>query len=140
MILLHILIIPTTAIWISDGYILTKSTNILNRMKLVVAVCHCKYTCLLPFAPCDRNSPGFDLTELWIRYLHMQGQSRHPYAHLQLCAQVAVGEVHHHPHSPTCLLAIDVHIIAPFGHLRGRDTNQTADKQSIQATLYSKQH
>lgn len=96
---------------------LSKSTNISSHMKLVGAVCHWKYSCHLLFVPCNRNSPGFDLTELWIGYLHMQGDSRHPYAHLQLCAQVAVGEVHHHPHSSTCLLAVNIHRITPLRHL-----------------------
>lgn len=104
-------IIPTTAIWILNG------TTISSHMKLAGAVCHWKYACHLLFVPCDRNSPGFDLTELWIRYLHMQRDSRHPYAHLQLCAQVAVGEVHHHPHPSTCLLAINIHWITPLRHL-----------------------
>lgn len=68
----------------------------------------------------DGHPPPFDLAQLCVRHLNLEGQSRDPHIELQLSAQVSVGEVHHHPHFALHLLAIHENIVTPVGHLRGR--------------------
>lgn len=62
------------------------------------------------------NPPAFNLAELWVGQVDDQGQAGHPHAHLQLGAQETVGKVEHHP-LPSCLLPVDIHIVAALGHL-----------------------
>lgn len=66
------------------------------------------------------NPPSFDLAQLRVRNLDLEGQPGDPHVELQLSTQVAIGEVHHHPHFALHLLAIDEDIVAPVRHLRAR--------------------
>lgn len=77
--------------------------------------CHCVF---VPLGGHDRDPPALDLTQLWIRHLYIQWQTREPNPHLQLSAQVTVGEVHQHPHSPLGFFPIHVDKVASVRHLR----------------------
>lgn len=72
----------------------------------------------VPLGGHDRDPPALDLTQLWIRHLYIQWQTRKPNPHLQLSAQVTVGEVHQHPHSPLGFFSIHVDKVASVRHLR----------------------
>lgn len=61
----------------------------------------------------DGYPPPFDLAQLRVRHLNLEGQSRDPHVELQLSAQVSVGEVHHHPHFALHLLAIHENVVTP---------------------------
>lgn len=78
----------------------------------------------------DGYPPPFDLAQLRVRHLNLEGQSRDPHVELQLSAQVSVGEVHHHPHFALHLLAIHKNVVTPVWHLRGKrgKDQQTAFK------------
>lgn len=66
------------------------------------------------------HPPPFDLAQFRIRNLDLEGQPGNPHVELQLSAQVAIGEVHHHSHFALHLLAIDEDIVTPVRHLRVR--------------------
>ena len=70
-----------------------------------------------PLAGHDGHSPAFNLAQLRVRDLDLQGQSGHPYGDMQGGAQVLVREVHHHIHLAFHLFAVDKDIVTVVGHL-----------------------
>lgn len=66
------------------------------------------------------HPPPFDLAQFHVRHLYLEGQSGNPHVELQLSTQVAICEVHHHPHFALHLLAIDEDIVTPVRHLHVR--------------------
>ena len=69
----------------------------------------------------DGDPPPFDLAQLCVWHLNLERQSRDPHVELQVSAQVAVGEVHHHLHLALHLFAIHENVVTPVRHLRGGD-------------------
>lgn len=72
---------------------------------------------LPPAARRNRDPPAFYLAELRVSHIDDQRQAGNPHAHLQLGAQETVGEVELHLTLSSCLLPIDVNIVAAFWHL-----------------------
>lgn len=66
-----------------------------------------------PVADSHWDPPAFDLTELRVCHFDEQGQAWHPYAHLQLGTQEAIGEVERHSALSFRLVPIYVDVVAP---------------------------
>lgn len=81
---------------------------------------------------CRGYPPPFDLGQFRVRDLNLERQPRNPHVELQLSAQVAVREVHHHSHFALHLLAIDEDIVTPVRHLhvRGEEDLEAGAKWS----------
>lgn len=76
-----------------------------------------KVQSLPPVAHSNRNSPALDLTKLRVSHIHNQREAGHPHAHLQLGAEETVGKIQEHLAVPPRLFAVDINIVAAFGHL-----------------------
>lgn len=72
-----------------------------------------------PFVGNHGDTPAFDLAELSVGNVDLQGQAGHPHRHLQGSAQVLVGEVHQGVHLAFHLLAVDKNVVTPVRNLRG---------------------
>lgn len=71
---------------------------------------HCRAS--PPAARRNGDPPALDLAELRVGHIDHQGQARCPHTHLQLGAQEAICEVEHHADASSCLLPVDVHVVA----------------------------
>lgn len=71
----------------------------------------------LPLSGHDGDPPAFNLAQLRVRDVDLQGQPGHPHGDVQGGAQVLVCEVHHRVHLAFHLFAIDKDVVAAVGHL-----------------------
>ena len=90
--------------------------------------------CILgsPLTGHNGDPPAFNLAQLGVRDLDLQGQSGHPHGDVQGGTQVLVGEVHHRVHLALYLFAVDKDVITAVRYLR----RQKGDgKVTLETTL-----
>lgn len=67
---------------------------------------------LPPVSSSNGNPPAFDLAKLRVSHINTQGQTGHPYTHLQLGTQKTICKVEHYPTFPSGFLPIQIYIAA----------------------------
>lgn len=75
----------------------------------------------LPLVGGDRHPPAFDLAQLGIRHVYLQGKLGHPDGEQQLSWQVEVGEVHCQGLPAAHFLTIHQHLVTVWGNLKGQE-------------------